>query len=144
MIRQRRLEISWYCAFIQEPRSRFSNVFAKTSPAFKKIIAELLQPGKIYLICIFWVQLIKNVAVQQDGSILPFLLEFHEKSWVCGSPRYNMGNYKFFFWFKNLQRSIISKKSKGQKIKIIFFLRNVFFNANIILVENQILDKTSF
>ena len=31
-------------------------------------------------------------------------LEFHEKSWVCGSPRYmyNMGNYQLFlFWFKN-------------------------------------------
>ena len=23
-------------------------------------------------------------------------LEVHEKSWVCGSPRYNMGNYQIF------------------------------------------------
>ena len=23
-------------------------------------------------------------------------LEFHQKSWVCGSPRYNMGNYQIF------------------------------------------------
>ena len=121
MIRQRRLEISWYCAFIQEPRSRFSNVFAKTSPAFKKIIAELLQPGKIYLICIFWVQLIKNVAVQQDGSILPFFLEFHEKSWVCGSPRYNMGNYKFFFLVQKPSKVHNFKKIQGAKNKNNFF-----------------------
>ena len=30
------------------------------------------------------------------GRFCPFL-EFHQKSWVCGSPRYNIGNYQFFF-----------------------------------------------
>ena len=29
------------------------------------------------------------------GQFCPFL-EFHQKSWVCGSPRYNMGNYQIF------------------------------------------------
>ena len=43
-------------------------------------------------------------------------------------------------------RSIFSKKSRGQKIKskTFFFWKNVFFNAYIILEENQILNKTSF
>ena len=28
---------------------------------------------------------------------IALFLEFHEKSWVCGFSRYNMGNYQIFF-----------------------------------------------
>ena len=78
------------------------------------------------------------------GRFCPFFWNFMKSLGFAVPLGTIWGTTNFFFWFKNLQRSIISKKSKGQKIKIIFFFEKCVFNANIILVENQILDKTSF
>ena len=74
-------------------------------------------------------------------------LEFHEKSWVCGSPRYNMGNYQIFLILiqkpvRATSLKVRNFKKNPKKNKI--FFENVFFNAYIILEGNQILNKTFF
>ena len=44
-------------------------------------------------------------------------LEFHEKSWVCGSPRYNMGNYQIFL-------ILIQKPVRATSLKVRNFKKN--------------------
>ena len=79
-------------------------------------------------------------------------LEFHQKSRVGGSPRYNMGNYQIFLILvqKPVRATPLKvhnfKKIQGakNKKKLSCFVLNVFFNAYIILEDNQIFKKTFF
>ena len=76
-------------------------------------------------------------------------LEFHQKSRVGGSPRYKMEKYQIFMTLvqKPVRATTLKvhnfKKIKGAKNKK-FFLKNVFFNAYIILEDNQIFKKNIF
>ena len=77
-------------------------------------------------------------------------LEFHQKSRVGGSPRYNMGNYQIFLTLVQKPVRATPLKDNFKKIqwaknkKKYFFLKNVLLNAYIILEVNQILNKTFF
>ena len=72
-----------------------------------------------------FMDLMTNELSVRVGQFCPFF-EFHEKSWVCGSPIVQYGELTNFFDFgiktKTPLSSIFSKNSKGQKIKIIFIL----------------------
>ena len=64
--------------------------------------------------------------------------KFYEKSWVCSSPRYNIVNYQIFLL-------LVQKPVRSTPLKVhnnIFFWKNMFCNAYIILEENQILNET--
>ena len=58
---------------------------------------------------------------------------------VCGSPRYNMGKFQFFYFGSKTNESPLKipifKKSKGQNIKI-YFLKKIQFLTQVLFQKS--------